>query len=64
MMEQFNDAKTNNMEAMALAKKGWDDCGGSSVHTTEQGVSELEDALKLINIKIQIVVKFLFGFIR
>lgn len=50
MMDQFNDAKTNNTEAIALAQKGWEDCGSSSEGRTENGVSELEDALKLINV--------------
>lgn len=51
LMDQFNAAKTDNAKAIALAKKGWEDCCGCSEAKISDGVDQLTEALEMINVK-------------
>ena len=48
--KQFDAAKTDNAAAKALRKQGGNDCFGTLLETTDDGVKELKQALNMIGI--------------
>ena len=50
LMKQFDALKTHDPSAKALRNEGENDCNGFLLETTDDGVKELKQALKIVGV--------------
>ena len=51
LAQQFDQAKSGNVEARALRKKGWNNCFDSQTDGPPTGIKQLKEALNMIGEK-------------
>ena len=51
LAQQFDQAKSGNVEARALRKRGWNNCFDSQTDGPPTGIKQLKEALRMIGEK-------------